>query len=72
MKEPSSPQRHYPPNPSPPSDTDSGSVWAWYAEFQRAALLLETLAEDHFPDQAAFEAWIQRQQEINLRRTPHA
>jgi len=33
------------------------SCIAWHCEFQRAALLLETLAEDHFPDQASFTAW---------------
>jgi hypothetical protein len=37
---------------------------AWYAEAQRAALLLALLAEDHFPDQATFDAWINRQMQI--------
>lgn len=54
--------------PKPPADDAPGEVLAWYGEYQRAALLLETLAEDHFPDQASFEAWIQRQNEINLGR----
>lgn len=40
---------------------------AWYAEVQRISLLFERLAEDHFPDQAAFDAWIQRQMSITLK-----
>lgn len=39
----------------------------WYGEAQRAMLLLETLAEDHFADQDAFDKWIHDQQEKNLR-----
>jgi hypothetical protein len=44
-----------------------GTALALYAEAQRLALLLETLAADHFPDQSSFTAWIARQQRINLR-----
>ena len=43
---------------------------AYYGSALRALVLLEALADDHFPDEAAFHAWIQRQQRINLRRTP--
>ena len=39
-------------------ETDCPACVAWYAEAQRALLLLETLAEDHFPDQAAFDRWM--------------
>ena len=40
---------------------------AWKCEADRAALLLELLAEDHFPDQAAFDEWMDRQMSIALR-----
>ena len=49
-----------------PADATSRET-AYHAGWMRTALLLETLANDHFPDQAAFEAWISRQQSINLR-----
>lgn len=45
----------------------TGREVALWACCQRALLLLETLAADVFPDEAAFHAWIQRQQGINLR-----
>lgn len=41
---------------------------AWWAEAQRALLLLETLAEDYFPDQESFDRWVHAQQEKNLGR----
>ena len=50
-----------------PEDATTREVCIW-AGWQRTALLLETLAADHFPDEAAFHAWIQRNQSINLRR----
>jgi hypothetical protein len=40
----------------------------WQAEAQRALLLLETLAEDHFADQEAFDKWVQDQQRLVLGR----
>lgn len=46
------------------------NCYAWYAEAQRAALLLESLAEDHFPSQAAFDDWLERQAAMALRRGP--
>lgn len=45
---------------------DCNQCIAWYAEVQRVSLLLERLAEDHFPDQASFDAWVQRQMHITL------
>ena len=44
-----------------PPDTGCRQCFAYYAEYQRAALLLERLAEDRFTDQAAFDAWIAKQ-----------
>ena len=41
---------------------------AYNADYQRAALLLERLAEDHFPDQQTFDAWIAHQMQQALRR----
>jgi hypothetical protein len=37
------------------------SCIAWYAEYQRASLLLERLAEDRFPDQSTFDEWMAKQ-----------
>jgi hypothetical protein len=53
-------------DPESPDDSCSRCV-AWWAEFQRAALLLERLAEDRFPDQESFDRWIAGQQSITLR-----
>lgn len=40
---------------------DCASCIAWHCEYQRAAILLERLAEDRFPDQATFDAWMAAQ-----------
>lgn len=48
-------------------DDATGREVSMYAGWTRTALLLETLAEDHFEDEAEFHAWIARQQSINLR-----
>jgi hypothetical protein len=50
-----------------PGDDCPSSI-AWHAEYQRAALLLELLAEDHFPDQVTFDEWTNRQMGLALRR----
>lgn len=42
-------------------DTTCPSCIAWSAEVQRVSLLLERLAEDHFPDQEAFDRWMSTQ-----------
>lgn len=54
-----------PPDAEPPVEA---CCLGWYAEAQRALLLFETLAEDHFPDQQSFDEWVAKQQRINLRR----
>lgn len=43
---------------------------AWKAEADRAAYLLQTLAEDHFPDQAAFDRWTNEQMQKALGSLP--
>ena len=47
--------------PTPHDGPEKNCCVAWWAEAQRASLLLERLAEDHFPDQQTFDAWIARQ-----------
>ena len=54
--------------PGEAPDDATGRELAYHAGWMRTVLLFETLANDHFPDQEAFEAWIARQQSINLRR----
>lgn len=58
--------RTYRDAPEPEIPSNSCCI-AWWAEAQRAMLLLETLAEDHFATQEAFDKWIQDQQRKNLR-----
>lgn len=56
---------------NPPLDTDApdapGPALVWWCEYQRACYLLESLAEDVFADQPAFDAWLVRQTAL-LRR----
>lgn len=47
------------------------SCIAWYAEYQRVALLFERLAEDRFPDQATFDAWMEKQMTQAFPASPH-
>lgn len=50
------------------------SCLAWSIEVDRVALLLESLAEDHFPDQESFDRWMNEQMRITLRppQTPES
>jgi hypothetical protein len=56
--------RNYDPADAPKS---CPSCIAWELEASRAALLLEALAEDHFPDQATFDEWMRGQMRLTLR-----
>jgi len=54
--------------PLRPADDASTDAIAWWAEYERACYLLESLAEDVFTDQQAFDVWISRQMALALRK----
>ena len=58
-------------DPQPP-ENECPQCLGWYVEMQRATLLLELLAEDHFPDQATFDEWVNRQMAIVHQRRDSA